>query len=162
MPFGNDLRNEIIILLTNYESIINEDDQIRILAICSKFVNNQQYMDKIKDMLDAFFVDGREFNFWVELPKMISIIIEFNKTINSSKDIPIDFMKFVIYAVIYDYMDNFQSITLNKIDQGDLRICFYNVLAVLLTKPKKITVKKQTLLSVIFNLCCGDDGVIKI
>lgn len=158
----NTLRNEMISLLTNYEPIIDPDDQIRILAISSQFVNNSQYMDKVKEILDVFFVEDREFNFWVELPKIISLLIDFNKTIASSKEIEIDKMKFVFYAVIYSYMDNFQSITLNKMNPGDFRICFLNVISILLTKPKNIKVNKQSLFSIIFNLLCGDDGILKI
>lgn len=160
--FNNNLRNEIIMILENYDTEICPDCQIKILAICAKFVNSTEYMDKVKQLFDVFFINRENVNFWIELPKMISVLIDFNNTIQANKEIPIDHVKFAIYAIIYAYLDNYQSILLNSLDQGGLRISFFNILAILLTKPKKIAVKKQSIINALLNCMCGDDGIIKI
>lgn len=159
---NSDLQKEILLVLENYEPAICGPCQVKILAKCTQFVNNEQYMKQIKVILDPIFANNREFNFWVEIPKIISAIIEFNKTIVSTNEISINKMKFVIYSIIYSYFDNHQSILLNKQDPGDLRIIFMNVLHILLTKPKKIKVKKQSLFSIIFNCIFGNNKSIKI
>jgi hypothetical protein len=162
---NNTLRDEMIILMSNYEQEIPGDEQVKIIANCSKFVNNQKYMDEIKKALDIFFPSG-DFNFWVELPKIINVVIDVNKNIDSlAKDIKVEHMKFIIYAIIYSYLDVNQSAILNKQDfeksedfKGNLRIGFLNILSILLIKSKNICVKKQSLFCVLLNCIFGDDG----
>ena len=161
MGFDNNLRNEMLVIL-NSEKVCG-DCQIKIMSQLTKFVDNLDYMVKIKEMLDLFFAGKTEINFWVELPKIISVIIDFNKKIwNKDDEICVDNMKFILYGVIYNYLDMYQPQMLNLQDQGDLRICFLNILGVLLTKPKKIKVLKESLWHILTNCVCGDDGSISI
>lgn len=158
----SNLRNEILLVMQNYTPAICPDCQVKILAQCTKFVNNTEYMNKIKSIVDTLFTSKENYNFWIEIPKIISVIIDINKTIISVKDIEVDYMKFVIYAIIYSYFDAYQRDILDKQDEGDLRICFINILNILLIKPKKIAMKSQSLFSILFNCICGDDGIIKV
>jgi hypothetical protein len=157
-----DLQKELLVIIQNYQPEICDDCQVRILAKCSKFVNNPVYMDKVKNILDPFFSNDRDFNFWVELPKIISSVIELNKTVVAGSEIEVDYMKFVLYAIIYHYFDTFQKEILNKQNEGDIRIIFMNILSILLTKPKKIRIKKQSLFSIIFNCIFGDSGILRL
>ena len=71
-------------------------------------------------------------------------------------------MKFVIYGVIYNYLDTEKNELLNTVDHGTLRCSFLNILPLLLIKPTKLNVKKQTLISALLNCICGDDDIVKI
>lgn len=159
---NNDLRNEMLVVL-NTENVC-DDCQIRILHCCSKFINNHEYMEKVKKLLNLFFFvvkkEDEEINFWVELPKMITILIDLNKRVVTDKDMEIDYMKFVLYAIIYSYLDTEQSETLNRQSPGDLRICFINILGVLLTKPKRIKITKETIWHMLSSCICSDDNEI--
>lgn len=157
---NNDIRDEMIIVL-NSENVCG-DCQIKCMSICSKFINNQKYMAKAKELLDLFFENKKEVNFWVELPKIISVIIDLNKQLATNGNIEIDHMKYAIYSIIYSYLDTFQPQLLNSQDQGDLRICFINILGVLLTKPKKIRIIKETLWEILSDCVCGDSDKIRI
>lgn len=160
---NNNLRNEMIVLLSNHEPQVLDDDQVKILANCSKFVNSTLYMDGIKKALDVFFFDDPAVNLWVELPKIINVIIDFNKNVDAmTKDIKVDYMKFIIYAVIYSYLDSSKPELLDDNNRGNLRIGFLNILNILFTDAKKILVKKQTIWSALMQCVCGDNGKIKI
>ena len=161
---NNDLRDELITLMSNYEPQVCGDCQVKIIANCAKFINNVSYMTEIKKLLDLFFIDTTTFNFFVELPKITQVIIDYykNNIITLSKDIDPDHMKFIIYGVLYSYLDNFQSTTLNTINGGDFRIAFINVLSILFVKSKSIKINKLSLFGALFNCICGDDGKIKL
>lgn len=156
---NNSVRGEMIVVLNSEE--IDPEPQIIILARAAKFLNNEVYTKEIKEKLDPFFVT-ENINFWIELPKIISVIIEHNKKVVGKDEINVDDMRYVLYVIVYSYLDENQSILLNKLDQGDLRIGLLNILYVLLIKPKLIKVAKQSLFQILFNCVCGDDGMIKL
>lgn len=157
----NNLRNEMLIVMNN-ENVCG-DCQVKILSICSKFVNNGEYMHKIIDAFELL-LNKEELNFWVILPQLINIIIDINKNVMVGEFLKdgfdIDYMKFVLYAILYSYLDNNKSILLNKLDQGDLRIGFIHIIGNLLIKPKKLKINKQTLLQKLLSCICDDTDTI--
>ena len=157
---NNDIRNEMIVLL-NADKVCG-DCQIKILAVCAKFLSNDSYMDKIKPILDGFFPDNEDVNLWIELPKITAIIVETNKQVVNNEPVDIDTMKFVVYAVIYHYLDNYQSIFLNKQPAGFLRVCWTNLVEILTMKPKHVNLKKLTLWKMFIGCICGDDSMIRL
>jgi hypothetical protein len=156
----NNVKGEMSIILCSEN--VCEDCQVRTLSISNKFIGNPVYMASVKNILDAFFIDAPNVNLWIEIPKIISVIIDLNKTVKNNGEIDVDYMKFVLYAIIYSYLDKEQPITLNKLNQGDIRIGLLNVLSILIIKPKKIKVLKQTLINILTNCICGDDGLIHL
>jgi hypothetical protein len=156
----NNVKGEMIIVLCSEN--VCEDCQVRTLSLTNKFIGNPQYAKSVKDLLDLFFIDSPDINLWIQLPKIISVIIDLNKSVKNNGEIDIDYMKFIIYAIIYSYLDKEQPIALNKLNQGDIRIGLLNILSILITKPKKIKVLKQTLINILTNCICGDDDIIKL
>ena len=152
---NNDVRGEMIVVLGN--EAIEPDEQVVILATAAKFLNNVQYIQEIKDKIDVFFYEDA--NFWVELPKIISVIVDIIKHVLNNSEIPKIHMKYILYTVIYHYLNEYQSIVLNKINQGDLRIGLLNLLSILLLKPKNIKVMKQSLFNILINCICGDENI---
>jgi len=152
---NNDVRGEMIVVLNSEE--IDPDQQIIILGTASKFLNNVKYVQQIKDKLDIFFVEG--FNFWVELPKIISVIIEFNKNVFNNNDISKKHMKYVLYVVLYNYLNESQPNVLNNLDQGDFRIGLLNILLILMFKPTNVKVLKQSFGKMLLNCICDDDKI---
>jgi hypothetical protein len=162
-----------MIVVLNSENVC-DDCQIRILACTNKFINNVKYLEKSKEKLDMFFTrsepvedDGKpapdtDVNLWVEIPQMIKILIDLHKSVTFVHDIDQDYMKFVLYGIIYNYLDTHHADILGKLEPGHFRIYFLNLLEVLLTKPKKIEAVKQSVLSSIFGLCCDDDDKVVI
>lgn len=159
---NNTIRNEMIVVLGNEK--VCADCQIRVLSNISKFLDNVDYSNKIKESLDLIVSrDEENMNFWVELPKMISIIININKAnVVGSTAIEVDYMKYVLYAVIYNYLETYHADILNKQNPGDLRICFLNILDILLTKPKNIQLNRETLFQMLSSCVCGPDGLIRL
>lgn len=159
----NNLRNEMLIVMNN-ESVCG-DCQVKILSICTKFVNHQQYMSKIGEAFELLLNNERGIdNFWVIFPQLINIIIQINKDVLVGDILQdgfdIDYMKFVLYAVVYSYLDNHKSILLNSLSQGDLRIGFINIIGNLLIKPKKLKINRQSLLQKLISCICDDDNTI--
>lgn len=159
---NNDIRSEMIVVL-NSENVCDEC-QIRILSYTNKFINNEKYLVKSKEKLDLFFNKEPlvEFNIWIELPKMICVLIDLHSSVIFTKDIGQDYMKFVLYGIIYNYLDSEHALILNKLEPGTFRICFLNLLEVLLTKPQKIEALKQSLWNALTDCLCdaGDNIVV--
>jgi hypothetical protein len=160
---NNDIRSEMLVVL-NSENVC-DDCQVRILACLNKFINNAKYLEKSKEKLDFFFSKeptDPPINLWIEIPKMIKVLIDLHKSVTFIKDIEQDFMKFALYGIIYNYLDHYHAETLNKLEPGEFRIYFLNLLEVLLTKPKHIKAVKQGWLSCIADMCCVDDDQVVI
>lgn len=163
---NNDIRSEMLVVL-NSENVC-DDCQIRILAYINKFINNVKYLERSKEKLDLFFESkepddtSSSVNLWIEIPKMISVLIDLHKNVTFTSNMQQDYMKFVIYGIIYNYLDSHQAQILNKLAPGDFRIYFLNLLEVLLTKPKKIEAVKQSLWDALKGCICGDDDPVVI
>jgi hypothetical protein len=157
---NNDLRQEMLVILTNEKICV--DCQLKINASLGYFLNNQKYTSELHKLLNNL-ISNRTIDFFSEFPKIISLIIEFNKSIVCTyENIDKDYMKFIIYGIVYNYLDTEQNTLLNTLDPGLLRIVFVNTLQLLLLKPKKLNVHKQTIFSMLANCICGNDDVIKI
>ena len=157
---NNDIRNEMIVVLGN--SNVCRNCQIAICADISRFLENETYVAAIKDKLDLFFTPDKEINLLVDLPRMVLDVITLNETIESSTTIEIEDMKYVIYGIIYNYLDQHQPIILNRQHPGDLRVIFLNILDTLLIKPKKLKITKLSIWKILTKLCCDDNNNIKL
>lgn len=157
----NNLRDEMIIVMNN-ENVCG-DCQVRVLSVCTKFVNNVKYMEKVGGAFELLLSGGTE-NFWVILPQLINIIIQINKDVLVSgvlqEGFDVDYMKFALYAVVYSFLDHHKSILLNKLDQGDLRIGFINIIENVLIKPKRLRVDRQGLIGKLMSCICDDENTI--
>jgi len=154
---NNDLIAEMTALLTN-ENILG-DEQVKINALIGNFLNDGVYMYELTSKLDAL-INGRELDFLAEFPKMIMLIVELNKKVLFlSNKIDKDLAKYVIYGLIYNYLDKNHSKLLNQLNPGSLRIAFTNICEVLMVKPKKVNVKTQSFSRMLLNCICSDDFI---
>lgn len=154
---NNTIKGEMLVVLNNEQ--VCDECQIRVLAHASKFLNNQKYMQEFNNRMNDFFKLISDDDFFIMLPKVISLIIDLNKEVLGSDEICVDYMKFIIYVLVYNYLDSNQPNLLNKLKPGEFRICFINLLDILLTKPKNITLKKQSLFQMLKSCLCGDDFI---
>lgn len=154
---NNTIKGEMLVVLNNEQ--VCDDCQIRILAQSSKFLNNTKYMDALNNRMNDFFKLANDDNFFIILPKVISLIVDLNKTTLGSNEVCVDYMKFIIYILVYNYLDSFQASLLNKLKPGEFRICFINLLDILLTKPKNIKIKKESIFHMLISCICGDDAI---
>ena len=157
---NNSLRGEMMVVMSNEQ--VCDECQVRILALASRFLNNPMYVNALKDRLDLFFSGPIECNLWIELPKMVSSILDLNKTLISAIDIDVPYMKFCIYVLLYNYLHEYQPIVLDRLDVGEFRICLLNLLDVLMIKPSSAKIVKQTLWSALMHCICADEKVIKL
>lgn len=151
------LRNELLLVLAN-ENI--EEDFMRVIRNCTKFVNNSDYMDRVlKKFSELFSPDSSDVNFWVVLPKLFHTVIEINKDVDNISEIPEKDMKYVIYSVIFSYLDKHKDAS--WVHEGDLRVAFVNLSELILLKPKHIKVMAQKCFSSCLS-CCEDDTKIHL
>lgn len=154
---NTDLTAEMTVLMTN-ENVCAEN-QIKINALLGNFLNNDIYMHELTHKLNEL-LNNREIDFFAEFPKIIMLIVELNKKVLFlSNEIEKELSKYVIYGLIYNYLDNYQSKLLNQLNQGSLRIAFSNICEVLMVKPKKVNIKKQSLTRMLLNCICNDDFI---
>jgi len=154
----SNLRNELLLVLTNEN--VSDNDQIRILNNCSKFVNNIKYMEKVKEKLSQVF-EPHQTNFWILVPKLMSMIVEVNQSVDNINEIPEHHMKFCIYAVIVSYLEQEKPFNIVGECDGDLRVAFVNISEILLTNPMKIKVMASKCFSSCWS-CCHDSSKIHL
>ena len=154
---NNDLLQEMTVVLTNEK--YDENEQIKVNAQLGRFLNCPEYMKKVTDKLNSL-IDKRNIDFASEFSEIIYCVIELNKHVISVKnEISKKNMKFVVYGIIYDYLDKHQPKLLNSLDQGVIRIAFINAVQLLLENPKNIKVQKQSLLDMIKHCIWGDNFI---
>ncbi len=147
------IRNEMILLL-NIDGI-KSDEQIKILSYVSSFLSSTEYFVEIKSVLNSIFAQP-DFDIVTELSRLILNILTINKKCSFRKEIKANRMKYVIYAVIYNYMLKEQIDYLNKINIGTLRLMYCNCFDLLTIDFSSISIVKEC------GLLCGLFGNNKI
>ncbi len=137
---NEEIHQEMVLLMNIYEVSANE--QIKILALCSKILDSKKYVDKIKETLDNVF-NGESFNFINEFSRLLLGIINVNKQVEMVKEVKEDRIKFLLYSILYSYLSKNQKNLLNATPLGDLRLLFCNSIELILLIPQTIKISKE-------------------
>jgi len=135
------IQSEIMLLLNIYE--VKGNEQVKILAICSKILDSKEYMNKLKDSLNGVFTNS-DFNFIIEFSRLINAIICFNGNLDFYKNVSQERMKYIIYCILFAYMLKYQPQTLNSIPSGELRLLYSNSIDLVLLLPETIKINKES------------------
>ena len=143
---NSDIQGELTLLMNIYDVKANE--QIKILSICSKVLTNEEYIKSVKDLLNDV-MKNEDFIFIIEFFRVISSLIHLNKNVSFYKEISEDRMRFVLYAVLFDYLLKNQANLINKLPIGQLRLLYCNAMDLVLMQPEFIKIAKKSVLSCI-------------
>ena len=144
---NSDIRDEMILLLNIYEVEANE--QIKILAICTKFLDSKKYVDEMKNVLDNVF-NGENFNINTEFSRILLAMINLNRKVTFIKEVKEKRIKYLIYCVLFSYLIKNQSQIINTLSLGELRLLFCNAIDLILLVPETIKIGKEGLCSCLF------------
>ena len=136
---NDEIQNEMILMMGIYN--IDGTEQVKILAIISKILANEEYTDKIKEQLNSLIND--DFNIINEFSRLISLIIQINRAIDTWKDITEERVKFIIYAIIFNYLFKNQPQILNNIPRGDIRLVYSNCIDLVMIIPQTLKIGKE-------------------
>ena len=160
---NSDLQREIL-LMAEIDGNIKGSEAIKILSICSHLLNNEQYVETLKNTLDNV-LNTPDFDFKMEICHAVLAIIRVNKRTNYYKQISIDRMKFVLYAGLYGYLIKNQTDLLNEMSSmAELRLLYANVWSALQTDPRILEIAKESwgsCMSRLTGFCKNDEIYIK-
>lgn len=124
------------------EMLLNSDnlkggERNKIEAICNDFLAHNVYMNDVQRSLGVMFRHP-EFDFKSEIPKVILLILSLHNQVDYYKEIKQQRSKYLIYAVLYNYLTKYQTEILNKQDMGQFRLLFSNCWDLLATNVNSI------------------------
>lgn len=146
-----DIQRELL-LLTEIDNI-NGSEAIKTLSICSNFLNCDEYMNEVNQLLDNIFVQ-QDFNLFTEIGHVISSLVRLNNRAKYYKEVPINRMKYVMYSAIYTYMIKNKLDFFNSLDIGLFRLCFSNAWLLVELLPQTVQIMKRSLFS-----CCSGGNI---
>lgn len=137
---NSDIQREILLLCSIDQ--IKGSESIKIMSICSNFLQNEIYVEEIKKFFDSVF-NSPNFDFVSELAPILLGLVNINKKVNYYKNISLDRMKYVLFSVLYQYISKYQVELLNHIDIGQLRILFSNSFDLIKLQPHFVNIAKK-------------------
>ncbi len=130
------------ILLLTEDDGLKGSEAIKILSICSHMLKTEAYVTVVKNMLDNVF-NSPDFNFMTEFGHVIKGIISLNRRANYYKMVSLNRVKYVLYAVFYNYLYHQQPDVLNSLDMGEFRTLYDNTWDLLKTEPILLQIAKE-------------------
>ena len=146
-----DIQRELL-LLTEIDNI-SGTEAIKTLSICSNFLNCDEYMNEVNELLNNVFSHD-SFNLFTEIGHVLSSLVRLNARAKYYKEVPINRMKYVMYSVIYTYMIKNKIEFFNLLDIGAFRVCFSNAWQLVELLPMAVQIAKRGLFS-----CCGTGNI---
>jgi hypothetical protein len=141
---NDDIDNEIGRLLRIDN--VKGDECIKVLAICAKVLNNSDYIVQVAKLIDGIFSQP-SFDFMAEFGLVIGQLIELNKRVTFYKEVSVERMKYVLYAVFYHYAFKKRLNWLNEQNIGQIRLLYCNVYDLLMIRSESLKIAKSGCLS---------------
>ena len=149
-----------VLLMTEIDSV-KGSEAIKILSICSHILDNNEYVKEVVKMLDNIF-NSSDFDIAVEFAHCIFALSSLNKRMNYYKKVNGERTKYILYAILYEYLRKHQTDLLNKFD-SKIRIMFNNCWELLSKSPHSLNIIKESWSSCIIRKsgwgCCASDDI---
>lgn len=143
----NSLIRDEVLLILNVFGEYKEKEQISIVSVCSKMLDCDKYVSKIKLALDEICKEP-SFDITTDFINLIVRIINENRNVEFYKELDQKRMKICIYCMLYNYLiNNDNNENLNKLEIQKFRILYFNTVKVLLLAPDEVIVPKESLTS---------------
>jgi len=131
---------ELYLVLNKIDNI-SENNAVKVMNLCSKIMDNIQYNTIVKNTLDTYF-KMENFNM-ADFPRLMLAIIKLNEKLEYVDKITVDELKYIIYAVLINYLFNNQINFINTVSMDKIRITYFNCVELMIVMPNTIKISKE-------------------